>query len=292
MRYHLPILTLLEGLVMFLQNKYSKYYFNIINSAKLRIISKNIYTERHHIIPKSLGGNNSKNNLVKLTAREHFICHWLLTKMTSDRDKIKMIAGLWMMSNVKNEYHQRYKINSRIYEIIRINAAKEFSKNLTGRKLSEETKKKISKTRKEKIKNGEITVNENKEKYKIISRKRIGKIHSEETKKKIGDSHRGKTISAQQKEYLSKLNTGKSVTKETKIKLSNTLKKQYASGERKSLAGMKGKKLSEDAKEKMRKPKARGWCPHCDTEGPLNSLKRYHYDNCKSKGNINGSTQS
>lgn len=275
---------------MFLQNKYSKYYFNIINNAMSRIISENIYTERHHIIPKSLGGNNSKNNLIKLTAREHFICHWLLTKMTTEKSKLKMMAGLWMMSTVKNEHHQRYKVNSRTYEIIRKNAAKEFSKNLTGRKLSDETKKKISQTRKEKIKNGEITVNENKEKYKIISEKRKGKNLSEQTKVKIGNSHRGKSISQEQKEYLSKLNTGKSVSDETKIKLSNTLKQQYANGERQPIAGMKGKKLSEDAKGKMRKPKARGSCPHCGIEGPLNSLKRYHYNNCKFKGNTNGST--
>lgn len=268
---------------MFLKNKYFKYYYNIINNAKSRNISKNIYTERHHIIPKSLGGDNSKSNLVKLTAREHFLCHWLLTKMTTNHDKIKMMSGLWMMSNIKNEHHQRYIINSRTYENIRISTAKEFSKNLTGRKLSEETKRKISQTRKEKIKSGEIKVNEDKEKYKIISEKRKGKKHSDQTKQKIGNSHRGKIISEQQKEYLSKLNTGKSVSDETRNKLSSTIKEQYATGKRKPVAGMKGKKLSEESKEKMRKPKVRGFCPYCNKEGPLNSLKRYHYDNCKSK---------
>ena len=272
---------------MFLQNKYFKYYYKIITNAKSRPIYKNNYTESHHIIPKSLGGDNSKNNLVKLTAREHFICHWLLTKITIGNDRIKMMSGLWMMSNVKNEYHQRYKVNSKTYELIRTNTAKEFSKNLTGRKLSEETKKKISQTRKEKIKSGEIKVNENKEKYKQISENRKGKAHCETTKQKIGDAHRGKTISIEQKEYLSKLNTGRRVSEETKIKLSNTIKHQYATGERKPVSGMKGKTLSNDAKEKMKKPKARGFCPHCNTEGPLNSLKRFHYDKCKYKGGNN-----
>jgi hypothetical protein len=270
---------------MFLQNKYSKYYYNIINNAKSRNISKNIYTEKHHIIPKSLGGNNLKNNLVRLTAREHFICHWLLTKMTTENNRNKMLASLWMMSNIKNEHQQRYIVNSKIYEAIKIKAAKEFSKNLTGRKLSEETKRKISQTRKEKIKSGEIKVNENKEKYKQIAEKRKGKSHNEQTKKKIGDAHRGKTISTEQKEHLSKLNAGKSVTKETKTKISNRMKEQYANGERTPVLGMKGKKLSKEAKEKMRKPKTRGYCPHCNKEGPLNSLKRYHYNNCKFEGN-------
>ena len=64
---------------MYLQNKYTHCYYNIVNRAKAR--STVGYFERHHIIPKSLGGTNDVDNLVNLTAREHFICHWLLTKM-------------------------------------------------------------------------------------------------------------------------------------------------------------------------------------------------------------------
>lgn len=65
---------------MYLQNKYTRWYYNIVNAAQNRSI--NGYVEKHHIIPKSLGGSNKKINIVSLTAREHFICHWLLTKMT------------------------------------------------------------------------------------------------------------------------------------------------------------------------------------------------------------------
>lgn len=57
----------------FLINKYTKWYFNIIESAQRQEMDG--YTEKHHIIPKSLGGSNDKTNIVKLTAREHFICH-------------------------------------------------------------------------------------------------------------------------------------------------------------------------------------------------------------------------
>ena len=65
--------------MVFIDNKYTKCYFNIISAAKARI---NLceYAESHHIIPKSLGGSDDQINLVDLTAREHFICHWLLTK--------------------------------------------------------------------------------------------------------------------------------------------------------------------------------------------------------------------
>jgi len=73
---------------MYLQNKYSKCYFNIINRAKSREIAPNTYTEKHHIISKSCGGDNSSANLVKLTAREHFICHllWVHNKATKERN--------------------------------------------------------------------------------------------------------------------------------------------------------------------------------------------------------------
>ena len=59
---------------------YNVIYFNIIERAKTRgLIKKSLgyYTERHHIIPRCIGGNNNKENLVLLTAKEHFICHYL-----------------------------------------------------------------------------------------------------------------------------------------------------------------------------------------------------------------------
>lgn len=103
---------------MYLQNKYTRWYYNIIQRAKTREISG--YIERHHIIPKSLGGNNSKDNLVDLTAREHFICHWLLTKMVSGVSKQKMVYALHAMLHLKLD--QRYK-NSVAYQRNKIEAA-------------------------------------------------------------------------------------------------------------------------------------------------------------------------
>ena len=68
-------------------NKYEKWYAAITNRAKTRLLES--YTESHHIKPRSLGGDDSLDNLVQLTAREHFICHWLLTKFTSGDDRVK-----------------------------------------------------------------------------------------------------------------------------------------------------------------------------------------------------------
>lgn len=104
---------------MFLENKYTKWYFNIINKSKSRELDKTIYFEKHHIIPKSFMGTNEKENIAELLPREHFICHLLLTKMTTGINKRKMSYALRFMMASTNKHQRNYKISSRIYEIIR-----------------------------------------------------------------------------------------------------------------------------------------------------------------------------
>jgi len=106
---------------MFIENKYYRIYYSIIERAKSRTLDD--YAESHHIIPKSLGGGNSKNNLVKLTGKEHFICHLLLTKMTEGNSRKKMVYGAWRMAIKGRADQQRYKINSRTYEYVRTERA-------------------------------------------------------------------------------------------------------------------------------------------------------------------------
>ena len=65
---------------------YQWHYDQLMITRKSRIPEKGQYYERHHIIPKSLGGDNSSENLVTLTAREHFLAHWLLWRIHRNRD--------------------------------------------------------------------------------------------------------------------------------------------------------------------------------------------------------------
>lgn len=82
---------------IFENNKYTAWYFSIIEKAKNRIEYTG-YTEKHHIIPKSLGGNNAATNLVVLTAKEHYIAHHLLTKMVISTDDVgKMWSAYFLM---------------------------------------------------------------------------------------------------------------------------------------------------------------------------------------------------
>lgn len=113
---------------MFNDTKYSVWYWNIIEHAKTRSLIG--YTEQHHILPRSLGGTDDSENLVHLTAREHFIVHWLLTKMTTGKAKAKMMQAWWSFFCNKSSR----KFSSKYYELLKVNRAN----------LSSEDKKLIS----------------------------------------------------------------------------------------------------------------------------------------------------
>jgi hypothetical protein len=127
---------------MFISNKYSHWYYNIISNAQTRELPKETYIEKHHIIPKSLGGSNKKENIANLTAREHLICHLLLIRITSGDAKSKMAcAAMRMMFSSKT--HNRCKVSSRTYEFVRTAVALS-KKGKTGYKHTDEAKEKIS----------------------------------------------------------------------------------------------------------------------------------------------------
>ena len=60
---------------------YKYLYENLIKSRKNKQKISGEYYEKHHIIPKCIGGTDSPNNIVYLTGREHYIAHWLLYRM-------------------------------------------------------------------------------------------------------------------------------------------------------------------------------------------------------------------
>lgn len=123
----------------FVENKYKKWYFSIIENSKNRCYDRYLH-ERHHIIPVSLGGSNNPDNLACLTYREHFICHWLLTKFTESMAKGKMCSALRMMMN-KSSSHNRV-ISNKHYEIARTALSR------TKRTMTDDFKKKQSDNRK------------------------------------------------------------------------------------------------------------------------------------------------
>jgi hypothetical protein len=108
------LMSVINNFMKFLDNKYTKTYFNIIASANTRVIEG--YVEKHHIIPKSFGGTNHSNNLVKLTAREHFICHLLLVRMTQGGNQTKMLRAIQAFGKLKKTNRS---LTARQYQLAR-----------------------------------------------------------------------------------------------------------------------------------------------------------------------------
>jgi len=126
---------------MFYNNKYKKIYYRIIERAKLRE-HKTGYFERHHIIPKSIGGERKEKNLVYLTAKEHYICHVLLMKMVKKKKDKKSMAFALFRFGQCNKLNNR-KMTAKSFQKYRELYAKNCSgKNnpFYGKKHSEKTK--------------------------------------------------------------------------------------------------------------------------------------------------------
>jgi HNH endonuclease. len=190
---------------MFLDNKYYKWYIELTSKQDRRL---DCYIEKHHIVPRSMGGKDTKENLVVLTAREHYIAHLLLTKCVENKYKGKMLHAYIMMAQVKDSNQERfYKINSRIFEVRKIESDKlkreykhtekareSISKNLKGvpkPEFTEEHKNNISKGHK-----GQKAWNE--------GLKGVVKC-SDETKAKMSESAKGRVVKDSTKNKLSLL---------------------------------------------------------------------------------------
>lgn len=100
---------------------YQKIYSQLILKAKERKTVEG-YKELHHIIPKCVKGTDDINNLVELTAKEHFIAHLLLTEIYPKSHKLKY--ALWMMASMEAPNQNRYKVSANMYRIIKEQIAK------------------------------------------------------------------------------------------------------------------------------------------------------------------------
>jgi len=169
---------------------YSKIYYDIIDRARSESRSKKQgYFESHHIQPRSIKGSNTKENLVLLTAKEHYLAHMLLVEMypRGSYEWRKMIYAASMFLAI-NSKHERYRPSARFYSQIR----EELSKIKTGVPRTEETKEKIRKT---KAKNPRIYTEEERklfsERVQGDKNPMYGKTHTQEVKNYLSFLKRG-----------------------------------------------------------------------------------------------------
>ena len=209
----------------FVQNKYYTWYSSIIVRAlsenRIYHSKSNVYQyfERHHIIPRSLGGKNTKDNLVLLTGKEHYVVHHLLTKFTINESQPKMLNAFVKMAFSASSNQKRY--TPRGFESARRAAALRnsilfkgkpkteewkalMSEKARGRKMSDEFRERCSQRNKEMWERGSFTNRA---------------PHSEETKQKLRDARAHQVITAETKEKISATLKGKPRSEETKAKI-------------------------------------------------------------------------
>jgi hypothetical protein len=230
---------------------YKKIYDSLIFKRKVLhpLNTSFLYKENHHIIPYCMGGEDTDENKVFLTAREHFIAHLLLWK----HYRTSSLAHA-LFSMVRKDKNQKREFNSRQYELARkahSDILKETMKgegnHFFGKRHTEESRKRIGEKNKNRIKTKEEIDN-------WVS-KVSSKSKTLEHRKKIG---RAGMI------MLRNSITGENIRikKEDKHLYNLDIWKHYM-----ELVPLKDIE-----------------CPHCHKIGKgISNMRRWHFDNCKQK---------
>lgn len=249
---------------MFIDNKYTKYYHNIIKQAASRKIDT--YTEEHHIIPRSMGGSDDDTNLVRLTGREHFVCHLLLTKMVNGPLRHKALKAARMMATTTGPGQLRYKVTSRIYESL-------MKESLV---VSDETRMKMGTSQKLRFEKSPGTFKNKKHTEETLQKLRKPKTEEQKIKQSLAMKGKFKgRIPHNKGKTLEELY---GVEKATEIKL-----KVRHPGD---TNGFYGKTHSEEQRLKKRKEKLEApkkTCYYCNAEVDAMNYGRWHGDKCKHK---------
>ena len=218
---------------------YQKIYNNLINRAARRISEG--YVEKHHIVPRCLGGTDAKENIVSLYPEEHYLAHLLLCKVNKGNSKLlyaamNMTSGSMINNGKRNnkaygwlrrQYAESMSGNNNPARRIP-NLQKEAAKKRVGQKRSEETKARMSAAQK-----GRTFTEETKQKMSIAAKNKPP--ISLETREKLSAKSKGRVGpwagKKQPADVVAKraeANRGRKDTKEVKLKKSIAAKAREA----------------------------------------------------------------
>jgi hypothetical protein len=227
---------------------YQKHYDALINRAKNRLLEG--YCETHHIIPRCMGGKDDSDNLVDLTAEEHYVAHQLLIKIYPHNSKLLYAAKMMTMSSSDNVR------NNKLYAWIRKKVSDSmkgqvpWNKGRTLPALSDEHKRKISESN-----TGRIFDDETRKKISETKKGKTtwikGKTHSDETKRKIGKSNKGKVPWSKGKTFSDEYR--KKISESLKLSELNKNRIPWNKGKRGQIPWNKGRTLPALSDEHKRK---------------------------------------
>lgn len=152
---------------------YAAHYERLIARARSRSLVG--YRERHHVLPRCMGGGNEKENIVELTGREHWFAHKLLIFICPENRKL-VHAAVWMAKRAAG---------GRAYEWLRRRNAIAVGNLMRGRAKSSGHRAKISEANRRRVCSTETRVK--------ISTANIGKVASPETRAKMSAGRMGNT---------------------------------------------------------------------------------------------------
>ena len=167
---------------------YGHHYSRLIERARKRVLCGG-YFEKHHVVPRCIGGDNSSENIVRLTAEEHLIAHLLLVRIHPLSENLIYAANLMSVSGV----HQK-RLNNKSYGWVRKRLAIAVGNRHRGKTISEE------------------------------HRNQLCRPMLPETKAKISSFHLGKKKSLEHRKHIADAKRGVPRSVETKAKLSAALK--------------------------------------------------------------------
>lgn len=116
--------------------KYADFIQNILDTRGR--FNCNGYKERHHIVPKCMGGTNNDDNLIDLYAQEHFLAHKMLA--TENQDNYKLSHAFWRMCQVRSKNNLHVDISPEDYA----EARKLHAQAMSNRKINNLTREKLS----------------------------------------------------------------------------------------------------------------------------------------------------
>jgi len=200
---------------------YVKHYNLLMERARNR--KAICYVERHHIIPRCMGGSDDPSNLVELTAEEHYVAHQLLVKMYPNNHLILYAARMMTIDNkVTGVSRTKNKLYGWLKRRVSVARRSHVPWN-KGKKMpprSEETRSKLSLAGKKRTQTEETK--------RKIAAARTGKKHTEDTRARLSAAKLGITRSQETKDKISLATRGKlrkPLSEQTKAKISATKRK-------------------------------------------------------------------